>query len=44
VVVEHADLRGRDARVLQLHGRALLAAEDDDGGALDADGAGSWDR
>lgn len=41
VVVDEADLGGRDAGVLQLHCGALLAAEDHDGGAFDADGAGA---
>ena len=40
MLVQQADLRRGDARVLELHGGALLAAEDHDGGALDADGAG----
>jgi hypothetical protein len=43
MVVHEADLRGSDACVLQLHSGALFAAEDDDIGAFDADGAGSWD-
>lgn len=41
VVVDEANLGGRDAGVLQLHCGALLAAENDDGGAFDADGAGA---
>lgn len=39
--VDEADLGGGDAGVLELHGRALLAAEDDDILAFDAYGAGS---
>jgi hypothetical protein len=41
VVVDEADLGGSDAGVLQLHGGLLLAAEDDDLGAFDGDGAGA---
>lgn len=41
VVVDHADLGGGNARVLQLHGGSLFAAEDDDAGAFDGDGAGA---
>lgn len=41
VVVQQLDLGRRDPRVLELHGRALLAAEHDHILALDADGAGS---
>lgn len=41
VAVDERDLGGRDARVLQFHGGALFAAEDDDVAAFDADGAGA---
>lgn len=41
VRVDEADLGGRDARVLELHGRPLLAAQDHNVAALDAHGAGS---
>ena len=41
VVVDQADLRGGDAGVLQLHGGLLFAAEHDDLGAFDGDGAGA---
>ena len=39
VVVDHRDFAGCDARVLELHRRPLLAAEHDNGGALDGDSA-----
>lgn len=41
VGVDEGDFRGRDARVLQFHRRALLAAEDDNAVAFDGDGAGA---
>jgi hypothetical protein len=41
VVVDQADLGGGDAGVLQLHGGLLFAAEHDDLGAFDGDGAGT---
>lgn len=41
VRVDQANLGGGDARVLQFHGGPLFAAENDDGGAFDADGAGA---
>lgn len=39
--VDEADLGWCDSRVLQLHGRSLLAAQDDNVGTLDAYGAGT---
>jgi hypothetical protein len=41
VAVDETDFGWRDACVLQFHGRALFAAEDDDGCTFDADGAGA---
>ena len=41
VVVDQADLGGSDAGVLQLHGGLLFAAEHDDLGAFNGDGAGA---
>jgi len=41
VRVDETDLGRGDARVLELHGRALLAAEHDDVMALDTNSAGS---
>jgi hypothetical protein len=41
VVIHETDLGGSDAGVLQLHGGLLFAAEDDDLGAFDGDGAGA---
>lgn len=41
VVVDEADLGGRDSCVLQLHGGLLFAAEHDDLAAFDGDGAGA---
>ncbi len=41
VVVHKTDLRRCDAGVLQLHGGLLFAAEHDDLGAFDGDGAGT---
>jgi hypothetical protein len=42
VVVDEADFGGRDACVLEFHGGALFAAEDDDRFAFDSYGAGSY--
>ena len=39
--VYEGDFGGRDACVLQFHRRALFAAEDDEVGAFDGDGAGA---
>lgn len=41
MVIQHADLGRSDARILQLHGRPLLAPQHDDGGSLDGYGAGA---
>jgi hypothetical protein len=41
VVVDEADLGGRDTGVLKLHGGLLLTAEHDDLVAFDGDGAGA---
>ena len=41
VVIHEANLGGSDAGVLQFHGGLLFAAEDDDLGAFDGDGAGA---
>ena len=41
VVVDQANLGRGDAGVLQLHGGLLFAAEHDDLGAFDGDGAGA---
>lgn len=38
--VDQGDLRGRDAGILQFHRGALFAAENDDPGPFDGDGAG----
>lgn len=42
VVVDEADLGRGDADILELHGGALLAAQDDDVLALDTHSASSW--
>jgi hypothetical protein len=43
VVVDETNLWGSDTSILELHGAALLTAENNDLVALDTDGACSWE-